>query len=83
MGSHCRHEVDSRRLETVCERCGTSLLELMVCRRTLQWTGTCCEWRGPPAAATCWLLMSMVTSRRQPRGTTDAETGSQENRRLF
>eukprot|EP00955_Chlamydomonas_euryale_P043579 352629-Chlamydomonas_euryale.AAC.1 len=34
---------DRHRLETICEQCGTSLLELMVRRRTLQWMGYC-EW---------------------------------------
>eukprot|EP00955_Chlamydomonas_euryale_P000804 9254-Chlamydomonas_euryale.AAC.1 len=28
---------DRHRLETIREQCGTSSLELMVCRRTLQW----------------------------------------------
>eukprot|EP00955_Chlamydomonas_euryale_P054527 355849-Chlamydomonas_euryale.AAC.1 len=30
---------DRRRLETICEQCGMSSLELMVRRRTLQWMG--------------------------------------------
>eukprot|EP00955_Chlamydomonas_euryale_P096973 365044-Chlamydomonas_euryale.AAC.1 len=30
---------DCHTLETIHEQCGTSSLELMVCRRTLQWMG--------------------------------------------
>eukprot|EP00955_Chlamydomonas_euryale_P114042 366249-Chlamydomonas_euryale.AAC.7 len=36
--------MDRHRLGTVHEQCGTSSLELMVRRRTLQWMGMYCEW---------------------------------------
>eukprot|EP00955_Chlamydomonas_euryale_P034843 349910-Chlamydomonas_euryale.AAC.3 len=36
--------MDRHRLEIIREQCGTSSLELMDCRRILQWMGTYCEW---------------------------------------